>query len=163
MPPQEAYGMAYAVTAQGDSMVLLGVKVYIEDHGDNKKDVHLTVHDREARAPAVRQSANEASSSASIIAPQFAAAPASSAPAETVAASAQATAAPALARVGSASRLVLLVLHITTTTPQKTSAFCRCLHPRHRQLCPSPHPRLFPHCPRGLRTNRWSRIPKSST
>ena len=37
LPPQEAYGMAYVVTAEGDSVVCLGVKVYIKDHGDNKK------------------------------------------------------------------------------------------------------------------------------
>ena len=43
--------MAYIVTAEGDSVVYLGVKVYIEDHGDNKKEVHLTVHGREEEYP----------------------------------------------------------------------------------------------------------------
>ena len=32
---KEAHGMAYVVTAQEDSIVYLGVKVYMEDHGDN--------------------------------------------------------------------------------------------------------------------------------
>ena len=50
LPPQEAYSMAYIVTAEGESAVYLGVKVYIEDHGDNK-EVHLTVHDREEEYP----------------------------------------------------------------------------------------------------------------
>ena len=48
--------------------------------------------------------------------------------------------------------------------PQKTSAFCRCflllLH--HHQLWRYPHPRLFPHYPRRLRTKGWSWIPKPS-
>ena len=51
LPPQEAYGMAYVVTAEGGSVVYLGVKVYIADHGDDKKEVHLTVHDREEEYP----------------------------------------------------------------------------------------------------------------
>ena len=51
LPPREAYGMAYVVTAERDSAVYLGVKVYIADHGDNKKEVHMTVHDREEEYP----------------------------------------------------------------------------------------------------------------
>ena len=51
LPTQEAYGMAYIKTAEGNSVVYLGVKVYIEQHNDNKKEVHLTVHDREEEYP----------------------------------------------------------------------------------------------------------------
>ena len=42
--------MAYVITAQGDSILCLEVKVYIEYHGDNK-EVHLAMHDREKEYP----------------------------------------------------------------------------------------------------------------
>ena len=51
LPTQEAYGMAYIKTAEGNAVVYLGVKVYIEQHNDNKKEVHLTVHDQEEEYP----------------------------------------------------------------------------------------------------------------
>ena len=50
LPSAEAYGMAYVKTAEGDSVAYLGVKVYIEQHGETK-EVHLTVHDREEQYP----------------------------------------------------------------------------------------------------------------
>ena len=42
--------MAYIQTAVGDSVVYLGVKVYVVDHKGNK-EVHLTVHDGEESYP----------------------------------------------------------------------------------------------------------------
>ena len=50
LPPQEAYGMSYAKTGEGDSVVYLGVKVYIAEHG-GKRQVHTTVFDREESYP----------------------------------------------------------------------------------------------------------------
>ena len=47
LPPQEAYGMNYDITAEGSSVVYLGVKVYFQDRGG----VHTTVYDREFSYP----------------------------------------------------------------------------------------------------------------
>jgi len=50
LPPQEAYGMEYKTTAEGESVVYLGVKVYVAAQ-NGKKEVHLTVYDREEAYP----------------------------------------------------------------------------------------------------------------
>jgi hypothetical protein len=49
LPPPEAYGMDYKTTAQGNSIVYLGVKVYVDE--SYKREVHLTVYDREEDYP----------------------------------------------------------------------------------------------------------------
>ena len=53
LPPQEAYGMAYVVTAQGDSTVYFGTNVYIEDHGDKNRKYtwQCTIGKKSARIP----------------------------------------------------------------------------------------------------------------
>ena len=51
LPTAEQYGMEYKCTGQGDSVVCLGVKVYIVAHGDGQRVVHTTVHDREHEYP----------------------------------------------------------------------------------------------------------------
>ena len=50
LPPQEAYGMEYKKTAEGESVVYLGVKVYIMKSGE-QREVHTTVYDREEAYP----------------------------------------------------------------------------------------------------------------
>ena len=50
LPSQDNYGMAYTTTGEGNSVVYLGVKVYIEE-SDSRKELHLTVYDREERYP----------------------------------------------------------------------------------------------------------------
>ena len=52
LPPKEAYGMDYVVTASGASVVYLGVKVYVETTSTaNIKILHTTVFDREFAYP----------------------------------------------------------------------------------------------------------------
>ena len=46
----EAYDMEYKKTADGESVVYLGVKVSIQKSGD-KHEVHTTVYDREETYP----------------------------------------------------------------------------------------------------------------
>jgi len=50
LPPQDAYGMNYVVTAEGSSVVYLGVKVYFEERA-GRLSVHTTVYDREFSYP----------------------------------------------------------------------------------------------------------------
>ena len=56
LPSPAKYGMEYIVTGEGDSVVYLGVKVYIkkaneEEHLDHADRVHLTLYDREQHYP----------------------------------------------------------------------------------------------------------------
>jgi hypothetical protein len=50
LPSQEDYGMSYTKTAEGASVVYLGVRSYLEEH-QGKKELHLTVYDREEQYP----------------------------------------------------------------------------------------------------------------
>ena len=50
LPTPEAYGMDYKKTAEGESVVYLGVKVYIMKRGD-QREVHTSVYDREESYP----------------------------------------------------------------------------------------------------------------
>ena len=50
LPPPEAYGMEYKQTSEGESVVYLGVKVYILKR-DEHREVHTTVYDREEAYP----------------------------------------------------------------------------------------------------------------
>ena len=50
LPSQEDYSMAYTKTAEGDSVVYLGVRSYIEEH-QGRSGLHLTVYDREEQYP----------------------------------------------------------------------------------------------------------------
>jgi hypothetical protein len=49
-PSEEAYGMEYKITSEGDTVVYLGVKVYTLLEGD-KRELHTTVYDREEAYP----------------------------------------------------------------------------------------------------------------
>jgi len=51
LPPEEAYGMKYIKTAEGSSVVYLGIKVYIEQTPSGTKEMHTTVYDREFSYP----------------------------------------------------------------------------------------------------------------
>jgi hypothetical protein len=51
LPTAAEYGMEYKVTASGESVVCLGVRVYILTHSNGERVVHTTVHDREADYP----------------------------------------------------------------------------------------------------------------
>ena len=50
LPSPEDYGMDYKKTAEGESVVYLGVKAYIHKHGEHR-EVHTTVYDREEAYP----------------------------------------------------------------------------------------------------------------
>ena len=50
LPLQEAYGMRYVVTGEGNSVVYLGVKVYVEVKAD-QQILHTTMYDREFSYP----------------------------------------------------------------------------------------------------------------
>ena len=51
LPTADEYGMEYKVTGSGESVVCLGVRVYIQEQPDGPSVVHTTVHDREAEYP----------------------------------------------------------------------------------------------------------------
>ena len=50
LPTAEQYGMEYKITGSGDSVVCLGVRVYILDR-KGSREVHTTVRDREEDYP----------------------------------------------------------------------------------------------------------------
>ena len=50
LPPPEAYSLEYKITAEGESVVYLGVKVSIQKSGE-QREVHTTVYDREEAYP----------------------------------------------------------------------------------------------------------------
>ena len=51
LPSPAQYGMEYKTTSSGESVVYLGVRVYIQEHENGQRVVHTTVHDREADYP----------------------------------------------------------------------------------------------------------------
>ncbi len=50
LPTADQYGMEYKITSSGESVVCLGVKVYITE-SNGAREVHTTVHDREEDYP----------------------------------------------------------------------------------------------------------------
>ena len=48
LPSAEQYGMDYKTTGSGESVVCLGLRVYILSDIDGQRVVHTIVHDREA-------------------------------------------------------------------------------------------------------------------
>jgi hypothetical protein len=51
LPTAAEYGMEYKTTGSGESVVCLGVRVYILNHTNGERVVHTTVHDREVDYP----------------------------------------------------------------------------------------------------------------
>ena len=51
LPTADQYGMEYKITGSGESVVCLGVRVYIMTHKDGQRAVHTCVHDREEEYP----------------------------------------------------------------------------------------------------------------